>query len=91
MPFLAVNDVMPGGLSCCDGWELFPSFAPSEALCSLRGLHLRAGRNGACSLFLLVPVRVQTGAMAHGRTGLFPWNKPIRAMPGQKSGCAGLA
>lgn len=34
---------------------------------------------------------VQTGAVADGRTGIFPQNKPILAMPGQKCGCAGLA
>lgn len=81
---------MPGGLCCCDGWELFHSFTTCEGLCSLGGLHLRAGRNHACSLFLVVTAGVHTGAVADGRTGLFPQNKPIQAMLGQRSGSAGL-
>lgn len=45
--------------------------------------------NDACSLFLVAAVGVQTGAVADGKTGIFPLSKPIQAMPGQKCGCEG--
>ena len=80
---------MPGGLSCCDGWELFHSFTVCEVLCSLKGLHLTAGRKDACSLVLVVTVGVQMGAPAGGRTGL-PGDEPNQAVSEEKAGCAGL-
>lgn len=77
-------------LAVMDGSCSFPSFTTCEVVWSLKGLHLRAWMNDACSLFLVVAMRVQTGAVADGKTGIFPLNKSIQAMPGQKCGCAGL-
>lgn len=77
-------------LAVMDGSCSFPSFTTCEVVWSLKGLHLRARMNDACSLFLVAAVGVQTGAVADGKTGIFPLSKPIQAMPGQKCGCAGL-
>lgn len=77
-------------LAVMDGSCSFLSFTTCEVVWSLKGLHLRARMNDACSLFLVAAVGVQTGAVADGKTGIFPLSKPIQAMPGQKCGCAGL-